>query len=738
MGLTFAQRDYEVDGVVCSERFFVPDGMSGFASVISGDLDFQIEPEFDLRLSRELSESFAAYGVEQIENGAVVWNTLPIGTYDDATETFLEEDNGVSPRCLYAAVQIVGDNSWAEMRPHSRHIRRVVFRKDQQRHRFLSYSLEGENAADHAPLWDRSSSHVYVPVRLQGRGHVTVVYGFGGSREEALETLAAIRDNLTQLEAQKWETATTLLRDASFESGSPKVDTAYEQVFTRLMDGLVARNAVAEDTALTGPATMILAGNQYFHDCWKRDENIALGFLLALGFYDVARQVVDDTWQLQDAVTGRLPQRIRAGEAPPYHSSDGTLWALWRLHQYWRSTGDEPLLQAKLPMVETFFRRSLECTVEGMLPSGRTTAPDYLWETWMDTHHTPRNGFPVEIQMLWIACLSVFRPLIAATDGALASRMAYAEAAAHSALHRFNLRGMPADSLDELGEPRDLITPNPYFCFGVGLDLGSEVEGVMRRMGRRQLAGRQGIVTLAPQDWHRVFSAEFLSDRRNVRGRRMRSAGKFNYHRGVEWNWLAQFFVQAELKYGDPDAAFRTYLQRQVDAALDHSGIGGISELFDLSGSRGPDFQAWSMSGFLEALHAFAGVRIDVPDRRIVVEPQIPRSWPHLAVKKWFGRVPFDVNYSQAEARQHLRIEFPWGEVPDADVEISLFLPAHHVARYVDAVLDGIPHQLAWRAEPVSNARRTRVRVTVPARQHIEVSVDAQRAAPRASLMQAG
>jgi len=72
-----------------------------------------------------------------------------------------------------------------------------------------------------------------------------------------------------------------------------------------------------------------------------------------------------------------------------------------------------------------------------------------------------------------------------------------------------------------------------------------------------------------------VFPPEFLGDRRHVRGRRMRSVGKFNYHRGVERNWLSRFFVEAELKYGEPDVAFRTYLRSQVGACLAEGGIGG-------------------------------------------------------------------------------------------------------------------------------------------------------------------
>jgi glycogen debranching enzyme len=364
-----------------------------------------------------------------------------------------------------------------------------------------------------------------------------------------------------------------------------------------------------------------------------------------------------------------------------------------------------------------------------MLPSGRQE--HYLWETWMDTPHTPRDGFPVEIQMLWIACLGVFRPVMQAVDPGLEGRMQEAEIAAWQALQRFNVRGIPADGLDGTLEVRDLITPNPYFCFGIGLDLGPEVERTMREVGRRQLAGQQGILTLAPQDWERVFPPEFLSDRRHVRGKRMRSIGKFNYHRGVEWNWLSQFFVQGELKYGEPDVAYRKYLRGQVDAALDRGGIGGIGEIFDLAGTRGPDFQAWSMSGFLESLHAFAGVRIDVPQQRIVIEPQIPGAWPRLAVRKWYGGVPFDLRYTRDDRTQSLSVEFPWGEAPSCDLEIRLLVPAHRAAGFVDVRLDGEPQSPVWQLEPLPGTEQSRLVLRVPACASVEVTLGLKRSTQR-------
>jgi glycogen debranching enzyme len=726
MGLVTARREYEVDGIACAEEYFVPDGVQGFACTIWGEHAFTVEPEFDLRLFHVLNSNCDGHEVEVSERGALVSAPLPQGRYDDATESFLPDGSSTGGDRLYAAVEVAGDTAGCELLPTRHHSRRKVFRRDRRR-RDLITELAGD--ADHAPLWKESSSRVFAPVRLHLDHGGTILYGFGASREEALQQVEDLRENFAHLVEKKANRAAVILEHARLETGSRAVDTAYAQVLTRLMDALVARNATAEDTVLDGRATMILAGNQYFHDSWKRDENIALGFLLSLGFYGLARQVIRDTWQLQDPVTGRLPQRIRAGEAPPYHSSDGTLWALLRLHQYWRYTGDRSLLDQKLPMVELFFQRSLDRLVGGLLPSGRTQQEDYLWETWMDTPHTPRDGFPVEIQMLWIAVLQRFRPLLADTDPALSYRMEDAEKQARQALTRFNVRGIPTDSLDADGVARDLITPNAYFCFGLGLDLDPEVERSMRDMGRRQLAGRQGIVTLAPDDWNRVFTPEFLADRRNVRGRRMRSVGKFNYHRGVEWNWLSRFFVEAELKYAEVDPAYRTYLRSQVEAVLRRGGVGGISELYDLSGTRGPDFQAWSMSNFLEAIHAFAGVRIDVPDRRIDFEPQLPSEWDHLSARKWYGEVPLNMQYERRGREHRLDVTFPLGTKPDAELSAAFVLSPRVQPERLELTLDGVPHVAVGAIEPIPGTDRVRFRVRFPAGTRVQLVLRTRRAA---------
>lgn len=733
LGLTTARREYEIDGQPLSEEFFVADGVKGFMCRLDGAVAVTVEPELDMRYSNALNRSTDGYAAE-IEGGVLfVRAELPGGRYDDATESFIVDPSQTSSH-LWAAIAVDGDDVWIEELPAAKRARRKLFSRDLHRSRLVEQS--GPDAADHAPLWKQCSSRVYAPARLHVPAGGTVTYGFGDTREEALRELDTLRGNLLAFQVQKTDATRAILARAPLDTGSPDIDTAYVQVLTRLMDALVARQVTAGDTALDRPSTMILAGNQYFHDSWKRDENIALGFLLSLGYYDLARDVIRDTWQLQDPVTGRLPQRIRTGEEPPYHSSDGTLWALIRLYQYWRCSGDESLILDKLPMLEHFFRCSLDRVIDGMLPSGRTTHPDYLWETWMDTPHTPRDGFPIEIQLLWLVSLSCFRPVIKAHDPELEAAMGRAEEAGHQALERFNTGQFLADSLGADRSRRDLLTPNAFFAFGLGLDLDPGLEISMLQAGREHLAGSHGIRTLAPSHWDRVFSPEFLADTRNIRGKRMRSIGKYNYHRGVEWNWLAFFFVLGELKYGNADAAFRRYLLPQVRSVLTRDGIGGISELHDLSGARGPEYQAWSMAGFVEAVHAFAGVRVDVPDRTISLSPQLPSGWAHLDVRKWYGSIPFDVRFRVVDGAPRLDVDFPHGEVPDARINVSFVLPRGTELEHVDALFDSVPQSPGWHLDAIPGSSRRRVRVTVPAAEHLSISLGARKAS--AALTRAG
>src|SRR5947209_19073007 len=134
------------------------------------------------------------------------------------------------------------------------------------------------------------------------------------------------------------------------------------------------------------------------------------------------------------------------------------------------------------------------------------------------------------------------------------------------------------------------------------------------------------------------------------------------------------------------------------------------------------------MAGFVEAVHAFAGVHVDVPDGTIGLSPQLPSGWSHLTARKWYGTIPFDVCYRTVDGAPHLEVDFPWGQVPDARIEVSLILPPRTEPAHVEAGSDSVPHSPGWQVETLSRSNRRRVRIALPAAVHLSLSLSLRRA----------
>jgi glycogen debranching enzyme len=515
-----------------------------------------------------------------------------------------------------------------------------------------------------------------------------LVIGFGSTIDEASAAVERAGTRAVRM-LRRRDRAEQHVR-AGVSTGEDSVDTAYAQILSRFDQCLVARDMRVHAGREQPDSTIsaIFAGDKYFLDPWKRDENISLGALLATGDFQTARAILDDTWQYQDPRTGRLPQIIRLGEALVYYSSDGTLWALRRLHGYTRKSGDTSLLEAKYPLVEHFFTASLVFVQRGLLPSGGIVDPAYLWETWMDTPYTPRDGYPVEIELLWLTNLASYAPLIAERNPELGRRLQETLAEGRETFRSFYLDGYLADSLAYDWQPRTALTPNGYMAFGLEYPLPDELARGMVALGRKQLAGRVGIRSLAPRDWAAVLSPEFMADPRNFDGPNMASVGIYNYHRGVEWLWLNQFFVRGELLYGDPDHAYDRYLSGQVHAALHSGGVGGLSELHDIHGPLGADFQAWSMAGFVESLHAFGGVDADAAAGVVTVCPTLPRRWNGLRWTVRIGECRLALRYErEADGATMLNVEPQDRET--AGLTLRAGLPAGDDARAQDVRVNG-------------------------------------------------
>jgi len=676
-------REYDAGGAVIRETVFVPGRREAIMVRIEADRAVRLvaEPEFDMRYYQALNRDFSTYRAGRQPDSGIpgfwVTNSIP-----PPTPALTQLD--------FAAVVSLADGELEMLRDDLR-LRRKSFRLDEMRQKAIHLAspethVEGP---DEAPIWDQYESTAFAPARLHGELPLTLVFGFGSTVDEAAAAAESVREEGDALRDSRRKVAQQWLERAAVTTGEAAVDTACALVHTRFDQCLVARDMVVR-TGRGQPdakASAILAGNKYFLDPWKRDENISLGMLLVTGDFETARDILHDTWQFQDPRTGRLPQIMRLGEELVYYSSDGTLWALQRLHEYTRASGDQALLEAKYALVEHFFQASLSFVRRGLLPSGGVVDPSYLWETWMDTPYTPRDGYPVEIELLWLTTLAEFTPLIAERNPELAQRLEATQAEGRDTFRSFYLDGYLADSLDYDFQPRDLLTPNGYIAFGLGYPLPVDLARRMVALGREQLAGRLGIRSLAPRDWPRVLSPEFMADPHNFDGPNMASVGIYNYHRGVEWLWLNQFFVRAELQYGDPDTAYGTYLEGQVHSALHESGVGGLSELNDIHGPLGADFQAWSMAGFVEALRAFGGTVVDGRAGSVTVCPSLPRRWSGMRWKTRIGDTWLALHYERArDGAQTLEI----AHVGDGALNFSLRvgLPLHRTTGRAFVILD--------------------------------------------------
>lgn len=636
--LSEAVRIFHVDGVAVRQRFFVPRRLAGFVMILECDRPtrFIVEPQYDMRYYQAFNTDFSGYSIRiaRSDQDPVLHIGNEIEGPDGGAMTF------------HSTIRAVGSPLEVQLQPEDDRFLARTYLKDEHREKLIhrAYAETDERSPDEAPIWDSYRNTVFVPAHLVVNAPATLVYSVNEDEAGAESSGACIAASISDLVAESDEAAIKRLDQGLFQTGNASVDLAYNQVLTRFNTALVARDVnVQTGSQKIEHFTAIFAGDKYFLDAWKRDENISLEALLLGNDFATVRTILDNTWQFQDDHTGRLPHIIRLGEPLVYFCSDGTLWALRRLFQYSQASGDTSLLNEKWGMVEHFFEASLGFVRRGLLPSGGIVERSYLWETWEDTAHTPRDGYPVEIELLWLAALKQYLPLVQERNPCLAERLADCLEEGERTFETFYLNGYLADSLDYSFRPRELLTPNGYIAFSLDYPVPGSLARQMVLTARHQLAGRVGVKGLARRDWPSVFPAKFLDDPANVRNGNMASVGIYNYHRGIEWLWLNPYLVRGEVQYGDTDIAYRTYVEGQVRSAVEKSGVGGLDELSDLHGPLGADFQAWSMAGFVASLHEFAGVKVDAAGGRIAVRPCIPVDWPDLLVRRRIQDCRFDV-----------------------------------------------------------------------------------------------
>jgi len=393
--------------------------------------------------------------------------------------------------------------------------------------------------------------------------------------------------------------------------------------------GEALRAALPAFLARRGEGRTVIAGYPWFLD-WGRDTLIACRGLLAGGFHGEAAEILRTFAALIDG--GTLPNTLNAEDTGNRDTSDAPLWFALACEEAAQALGPA-FLGPEL-------RAGLRGVAEGYLagtPNGIRVDPDsgLVWSpahfTWMDTNHpagSPREGYPIELQALWIRLL---RRLAGLEGGGPWAALA---ARAEASLERYwdEARGWCSDTLHgPAGTPAaaatadDHLRPNQLFAVALGCFAGDRARRIVAACARHLLVPG-ALRSLAPlpvahplpihgpwgqalNDPLRPYWPRYEGDEDSRR--------KPAYHNGTAWVWLLPVFCEALAAAwpGDPAAraAARAYLGT-VAPLLDSACRGQLPELLDGDAPhtpRGCDAQAWSVS---EALRVWNQLTSRTPE----------------------------------------------------------------------------------------------------------------------------
>jgi glycogen debranching enzyme len=363
--------------------------------------------------------------------------------------------------------------------------------------------------------------------------------------------------------------------------------------------------ALAAFPVARGEALSVIAGYPWFLD-WGRDAAVAVRGLLAGGQAPDALRVLRTLGAAERQ--GSLPNQL--GAEGDRATSDAPLWFALACEEaaeilgagvYATDLGDGRTLQ---DAVESVGRAHLSRTASGArmdLDSGLVWSP--ARHTWMDTGHpacTPREGYPIELQFLWLRLLRQLARL-----GTPPAETPWEELAGRceGSLGLFWLepQGWCADVLEgPAGTPAGRaaadgrLRPNQLLGIGLGCVRGSRARRMVEAASRHLLVPG-GLRSLAPLEHAGLpYAGRYAGDEDRQR--------KPAYHNGTAWVWWLPLYAEALAAAWDFEAtavaAARAHLG-DLAALLDSGCLGQLPELLDGDAPhapRGCDAQAWSVS----------------------------------------------------------------------------------------------------------------------------------------------
>ena len=437
--------------------------------------------------------------------------------------------------------------------------------------------------------------------------HLTVTAETQDPAKDIIETFGESRRNA--------------VRNACAQADLPETDTFGHRLLTATRAFVVRR-----DTAKT-----VIAGYPWFLD-WGRDSLICARGLLAAGMHKEVKQLLETFGRFEE--NGTLPNSIHGEDASNRDTSDAPLWygvVCEELSALANESIPDIVVDPRGRSIADILRNIATGYMQGT-PNGIRMDPKsgLIWSpkhfTWMDTNFpaaTPRAGYPIEIQVLWVRLLRQLQRIGVKHSGeswkTLATR---AEASIHERFwieevgYFSDLLIAPDGRTADQAVVDHALRSNQLFAVSLGVVSGIKarqcVSATLRHLvlpgALRSLAplptapplpviGNNGQLLNDPSN---PYWGQYAGDEDTRR--------KPAYHNGTAWTWTFPSFCEALVRAWDfqPIAlqTAKAYLG-SMNRLLVEGCAGQIPEILDGDAphqQRGCDAQAW---GATEALRVW-------------------------------------------------------------------------------------------------------------------------------------
>ena len=456
------------------------------------------------------------------------------------------------------------------------------------------FSLRVRNGVyHHEPQWEYNVAHAEEAARGQDGSGDLFSPGWisadlkPGESMEIIGDCAILGTTNRQSPAANHEPRTTYIW--GIENFSSVQTLPFDEAMRRAIELYIVRR----DNLKT-----VIAGYPWFLD-WGRDTFIFMRGMIAAGRIADSLKILKAFASFEE--NGTLPNIIYGKTAGNRDTTDAPLWFIRCVQEISSSekSNSNSSLQLLLKTCNSIVDNYIKGTPNGIKmdpESGLVWSPSHF--TWMDTNYpacTPREGYPVEIQALWISALKFL------------GRDELAAKATESVKKYFRFRSSPSTSTststfdcgyaDCLNAPRGVsaaeatpdfaIRPNQLFLITLGV---LEDTAILRATEQLLIPG--GIRSLNSD--HPLYRGVYAGDENTSR--------KPAYHNGTVWAWPFPLYAEALVK--TRSCTNETALQLLASAVenINTGCIGHLSENADGDAphaQKGCTAQAWSDSEFL-------------------------------------------------------------------------------------------------------------------------------------------